>query len=227
MRTAWTAAAARIGDRVYRSKASFCGLPFIDINQSAPMPPGTRKSSGSSASGGGRRVARGWIAIGDDARGIVLAIGSTACGLVALGGRAFGVVSVGGLALGLVAFGGLGLGVLGIGGLGAGVYAFGGGAIGWRAAGGLAIGWDIACGGGAFAEHAAFGGAAIARDYALGGDARARHANDDAARGVILHHPFTRFVFAVTGQRPLGEDSSHPGSRRRGASVGIQDRRRS
>ena len=113
------------------------------------MPPGAGKPAGSSAPDGGRRVARGWIAIGDDARGILLAIGSTARGLVALGGRAFGVVSFGGLALGLVAFGGLGLGVLGIGGLGAGVYAFGGGAVGWRAAGGLAIGWDIACGGGA------------------------------------------------------------------------------
>ena len=105
--------------------------------------------------------------------------------------------------MGLIAFGGLGLGVLGIGGLGAGVYAFGGGAVGWRAAGGLAIGWDIACGGGAFAWHAAIGGAAIARDYAVGGEARARHANDEAARAVLLDHPFTRFAFTVMGQRQV------------------------
>ena len=203
LRAGWTAMATRFGDRVYRSEATLLGLPLIDINLSAPMPPGGGKPTGSSALDGGRRVARGWIAIGDDARGILLAIGSTARGLVALGGRAFGVVSFGGLALGLVAFGGLGLGVLGIGGLGAGVYAFGGGAVGWRAAGGLAIGWDIACGGGAFARHAAIGGAAIARDYAVGGEARARHANDEAARVVLLDHPFTRFAFTVMGQRQV------------------------
>jgi len=203
LRAGWTAMARQFGDRVYRSEATLLGLPLIDINLSAPMPPAGGKPPGSSAPDGGRRVARGWIAIGDDARGILLAIGSTARGLVALGGRAFGVVSFGGLAQGLVAFGGLGLGVLGIGGLGAGVYAFGGGAVGWRAAGGLAIGWDIACGGGAFAGHAAIGGAAIARDYAVGGEARARHANDAAARVVLLDHPFTRFVFTVMGQRQV------------------------
>jgi len=203
LRAGWTAMAARFGDRVYRSEATLLGLPLIDINLSAPMPPRGEKPPGSSVPDGGRRVARGWIAIGDDARGLLLAIGSTARGFVALGSRAFGVVSFGGLALGLVAFGGLGLGVVGIGGLGAGVYAFGGGAVGWRAAGGLAIGWDIACGGGAFAEHAAVGGAAIARDYAVGGEARARHANDEAARVVLLDHPFTRFAFTVMGQRQV------------------------
>jgi zinc protease len=203
LRAGWTAMARRFGDRVYRSEATLLGLPLIDINLSAPRPPGGGKPLGSSAPDGGRRVARGWIAIGDDARGILLAIGSTARGLVAVGGRAFGVVSFGGLALGLVAFGGLGLGVLGIGGLGAGVYALGGGAVGWRAVGGLAIGWDIACGGGAFSGHAAIGGAAIARDYAVGGDARARHANDEAAQVVLLDHPFTRFAFTVMGQRQV------------------------
>ena len=203
LRAGWTAMATRLGDRVYRSNATFLGLPVIDINLSAPLPPEGAKPSCSSDPNSRRRVARGWIAIGDDARGILLAIGSTARGLVALGGRAFGVISVGGLALGVVAFGGLGLGALGIGGLGAGVYAFGGGAVGWRAAGGLAIGWDIACGGGAFARHAAFGGAAIARDYALGGNARARHANDEAARAFFLDHPFTRFAFTMMGQRQV------------------------
>jgi zinc protease len=203
LRAGWTAVTTQFGERVYRSEATLLGLPLIDINLSAPVPPGERKPPGSSALDAGRRVACGWIAIGDDARGILLAIGSTARGLVALGGRAFGVVSLGGLALGLVAFGGLGLGVLGIGGLGAGVYAFGGGAVGWRAAGGLASGWDIACGGGAFGWHAAIGGAAIARDFAVGGDARARHANDEAARSVLLDHPFTRLAFTVMGQRQV------------------------
>lgn len=203
LRAGWAAMATRFGDRICRSEATLLGIPLIDINLGAPMPPGGGKSPESAVPDGDRRVARGWIAIGDDARGLLLAVGSTARGLVALGGRAFGVVSFGGLALGVVACGGLGLGLLGIGGLGAGVYAFGGGAVGWRSAGGLAVGGDIACGGGAFAGHAAIGGVAIARDYAVGGNARARHANDEAARAVLLGHPFTRFAFTVMGQREV------------------------
>jgi zinc protease len=208
LRSNWNAMAASLGDRVYRSEATFLGLPWIDINMSAPKPPrridnpsyGQESPAADLEIDTGRRIARGWIAIGDDARGILLAIGSTARGLIALGGRAIGVVSFGGLALGIVAFGGLGLGILGIGGLGAGLYAGGGGAVGWRAAGGLAIGWDIACGGGAFAKHAAIGGAAVARDYALGGEARANHANDDVARAALREHPFARTAFMLMGQ---------------------------
>jgi zinc protease len=201
LRAGWNSMAERIGERIYRSQATLFGLPLIDINTSAPMPPQGRKPPVWSDLDSERRVARGWIAIGDDARGVLLAIGSTACGLIALGGRAIGVVSCGGLAVGLVAFGGVALGVLGIGGLGAGVYALGGGAVGWRAAGGLAIGWDIACGGGAFARHMAVGGGAIARDYAIGGDARAQHSNDDEARAALLNQPFARLAFTVMGQR--------------------------
>jgi zinc protease len=211
LRSGWAAMATRFGDRVYRSETTLLGLPLIDVNLSAPMPPDGIEGSSSASRDTEQRVARGWIAIGDDARGILLAVGSTARGLVALGGRALGVVSIGGLALGLVALGGLGLGVLGIGGLGAGVYALGGGAVGWRSVGGLAIAWDIACGGGAFARHAAIGGAAIAGDYAIGGDARARHANDEAARRVLLDHPFTRFAFTVMGQRQVLEQLSGAG----------------
>jgi zinc protease len=203
LRIGWTAMATRFGDRVYHSQANLLGLPLIDINLSAPMPPGSATTTGSSSVSKTRRIARGWIAIGDDARGILLGIGSTARGLVALGSRALGVLSFGGVAVGLVAFGGLGLGVVGIGGLGAGVYAFGGAAIGWRAVGGLAAGWDIACGGGAFAGHAACGGAAIARDFALGGEARAHHANDQAARDFLGNHPFVQFAFTAMGQRKV------------------------
>ena len=152
LRAGWTAVAERFGNRVYRSEATLLGFPLIDINLSAPLPPQKVTPGDATAPDNARRIARGWIAIGDDARGILVAIGSTALGLIALGGRAFGVVSCGGLALGAVAFGGVGLGLLGIGGLGVGVYAVGGGAVGWRAAGGLAIGWDMACGGGAFAQ---------------------------------------------------------------------------
>ncbi|MGO9914583.1 MAG: sigma-70 family RNA polymerase sigma factor [Isosphaeraceae bacterium] len=213
LRAGWRAMATRLGDRVYRSEATFLGFPLIDVNLSAPMPPGATKPSGQtdqdfdsgSDSDSGRRVARGWIAIGDDARGILLAVGGKARGFVAVGGRALGVFSLGGFALGLVAFGGLALGVVGIGGLGAGAYALGGGAVGWRSAGGLAVGWDVACGGGALARHAAFGGAAIARDYALGGEAHARHANDAAATAVFRDHPFVRLALTCMGARQVLE----------------------
>ena len=67
---------------------------------------------------------------------------------------------------------------------------------GWRsggqAAGGLAIARDVAVGGLAIADHAAFGGAggtAYARDYALGFQGSAAHFNDDAAKTVLLAHP--------------------------------------
>ena len=160
------------------------------------MPPGRDDPDDPTAPEKGRRVARGWIAIGDDARGILLAVGSTARGFIAMGGRSFGVLSFGGLAMGLVAIGGLGLGVVGIGGLGAGVYAVGGMAVGWQAAGGWRRRWDAAVGGGAVARHMAAGGAAIARDYAVGGGAYARHANDEQARAALSNHPFIRRALA-------------------------------
>jgi zinc protease len=200
LRAGWSAAAARIGERVYRSRATFRGPPLSDVKLSAPRPPGASELGDACVKESKPHVARGWVAIGDDARGIVLAIGSTARGLVAVGGRTVGAVSVGGLAFGLVAVGGVGLGVVGLGGLGAGVYALGGGAIGWRAAGGLAMGWDIACGGGAVAKHIAVGGAAVAGDYAVGGTARAAHANDDVARAIVLDQPIVRFAFRLMGQ---------------------------
>jgi zinc protease len=204
LRAHWTSIAVRVGDRTFRSGATFLGLPLIDINISAPMPPGGENRDDPSAPGAGRRVTRGWIAIGDDARGILLAIGSTARGFIALGGRAFGVLSFGGLAMGLVAIGGLGVGVVGIGGLGAGVYAFGGAAFGWRAAGGGAVGWDAAVGGGAVAWHEAAGGAAVARDHAVGGGAFARHANDAEARSALAEHPFVRRVLLWMGAHQAG-----------------------
>ncbi|WP_165232317.1 sigma-70 family RNA polymerase sigma factor [Aquisphaera insulae] len=201
LRSGLVATAARIGARSYRSKASLFGIPVLDVQFAAPMPMVLDKER--TDPDHGPKLARGWIAIGDEARGILLAIGGKALGLVALGGRTVGAVSVGGVAFGLIALGGLGVGALAIGGLGVGVYAFGGGSVGWRSAGGLAMGWDMACGGGAFARHAALGGMAYARDYALGGQARARHANDREARTVLLGHPFTTLAFTVMGQRKV------------------------
>ncbi|QEH34150.1 ECF RNA polymerase sigma factor SigW [Aquisphaera giovannonii] len=199
LRAGLAAASGWVGGRSYRSDATLFGLPLIDVQLTAPKPPGPGEDFPGRDQG--RRIARGWVAIGDDARGLLLAVGATARGLVALGGRAFGALSIGGLAVGLVSLGGVGIGVAGIGGLGAGVYAIGGGAVGWRAAGGIALGWDLACGGGAVARHAALGGAAFARDYAVGGQARAAHANDDAARAALLDDPFTRIALTAMGQQ--------------------------
>ncbi len=168
--------------RVYRSSATFLGLPLIDIRVSDP----NASSSGSATPGGLR--ACGWIAIGDRADGILLAIGGKARGLIAIGGMAIGVVSCGGIAIGVCSFGGLAIGALALGGLGIGGLAFGGGAIGWQACGGGALGWDLAGGGGVMAYHAAFGGAAIAHDIALGGGASALHANDDVAKAFFEGH---------------------------------------
>jgi hypothetical protein len=58
--------------------------------------------------------------------------------------------------------------------------------------GGGAVAWDVACGGGAAAWHAAYRGAAVAHDYAVGGRAWAQHANDDAAKSILLNHPLVR-----------------------------------
>jgi RNA polymerase sigma factor (sigma-70 family) len=173
------ATASRYRGRVYRSRLTLFGLPLLNINVSDPMPAGERRPG----------VARGWIAIGDDARGILLAIGGKARGLIAFGGIAIGGFCFGGIAVGVVAIGGLALGVVGIGGLGIGVLGIGGLAVGWQAAGGGAIAWDVAVGGGAMAWHAAYGGGACAHDYAVGGGVWAAHANDDAARAVLLNHP--------------------------------------
>jgi RNA polymerase sigma factor (sigma-70 family) len=191
LRTRLNAVAARYHGRVFRSRATLFGLPLIDINVRDPAPPGG--AGRAELPRAERGVARGWIAIGDDAYGVVLAIGSRARGFVAIGGRlALGALSFGGIAVGLLAVGGLSLGVLGIGGLGVGVYAIGGGAVGWQACGGMGVAWDVACGGGAAAWHAAYGGAAVAHDYAFGGGVWAHHANDEAAKAILLNHPLVR-----------------------------------
>jgi zinc protease len=200
LRVGVDAVVRRYRGRVFRSRATLFGLPLIDINCLDPEV--TAGWGGAGPAPDGRGTARGWIAIGDDARGVLLAVGSKACGLVALGGRTLGVFSFGGVAAGFVAFGGLALGILGFGGLAVGGLAVGGLGVGWQAWGGGAVAWDVACGGGAVAWRAAYGSAAIAHDYAVGGEASARHANDEAAKAVLLEHPLvrgTKWYIANTG----------------------------
>lgn len=167
--------------RIYRSSRSLFGLSLIDIQVSDPGTNGSPKK------------ARGWIAIGDQADGIILAIGGVARGAIAAGGVSIGLVSFGGMSLGLFSLGGCAIGLLTLGGLAIGGISFGGLAIGWEAGGGGAVAWDVACGGVAVAYHAAKGGLAIAHDFAVGGNATAIHAND-AAKAVLNSHWLVRSI---------------------------------
>lgn len=132
----------------YRSGRTLLGLPLVHI-VAGRRGPGQRP-----------RVARGWIAIGERAQGVVFASGGIAVGGIAIGGLSLGVVSWGGLAAGLL---------LGLGGVAAGLYAFAGAALGWIAIGGLALG------------QGAIGGLAIGQ-YAIGGAAVATYAVDGTSR---------------------------------------------
>jgi hypothetical protein len=117
----------------YRSRASFLGLPLIDIGLAGRR--GTPRPI----------VARGWVAVGDIAIGVLFAAGGVAIGGISIGGLGIGVLVVAGVALGFAP----------VGGLAAGLYAFGGAAFGWFAAvGGLAVAREWAVGGSANAAHA-------------------------------------------------------------------------
>ncbi len=154
----------------YRSNWKVFGVPLLDIQFGDPgpmtIPPEQPNES-----------AWGWIAFGDRAVGILLAIGGTARGLFAFGGMAFGAIAGGGLAVGFLAMGGLGIGLWAIGGL----------AIGYEAVGGGALGWHSAAGGAAAAYHVAIGGGAVAHDFAVGGSAWAVEANTQQAREVAAN----------------------------------------
>jgi RNA polymerase sigma factor (sigma-70 family) len=133
--------------REYKSKLTLLGLPLIHM-RSGKLP------------GQPHLPARGWIAMGDRAFGILFAGGGLAVGGIAMGGLAIGPVAIGGLTFGALALGGLAIGAL----------ALGGGAIGLVSAGGFALAW-----------FGAEGGMAIASNFAVGGMAIAAHANDPAA----------------------------------------------
>jgi RNA polymerase sigma factor (sigma-70 family) len=162
--------------RKWRSRATLLGLPLVDVHFAPMRSLQVREIA----------VARGWIAIGDRAFGVLFAFGNMAFGGIAVGGVSAGLVSFGGFAAGGLALGGLSVGLAAGGGAALGAFALGGLAIGWCAFGGAALGW-----------HAAFGGAAFARDYALGGSAVAAHANDAAARAFIAESWFFQTARAL------------------------------
>ena len=128
----------------WRTKATIFGYPVIHM------------ASGIDPKTGRKRIAKGWIAIGD-----------IAIGAIAVGGVGIGVVGIGGCGIGLIAFGGAAIAVLlGMGGLATGLFADGGMAIGGIAHGGGAAG-GIAVGGGA-TGYVAIGGAANGK-YTISG----------------------------------------------------------
>ena len=174
--------------RVWQSKTVFLGRPLVDIRVSDPPAEWNidRKTQPTP------KIARGWIAIGDQAHGILLAIGGYARGIIAIGGMAIGLISFGGLAIGVVSMGGLAIGLAAFGGGGIGGLAIGGLAIGYQASGGLALAWDFACGGLAIAHNWAFGGAAWASEAAVGGAAHAPLANTPELRQLMEAHWLVR-----------------------------------
>ncbi|HEY7699827.1 MAG TPA: hypothetical protein VIE88_15500 [Vicinamibacteria bacterium] len=118
----------------YRSSFELLGLPFVHV-ATGRVEDGVWK----------RGIARGWIAIGDVAFGVLFSVGGIAFGGVAIGGIALGGIPLAGLALGGYAIGGLALGYFALGGL----------AIGFQGAvGGAAIAKEFAIGGLAIADHA-------------------------------------------------------------------------
>ena len=97
LRLALNALAVGYRDWVFRSRATLLGYPLIDINVGNPAAPSGTGGPGSPPAG--RRIARGWIAIGDDARGLLVGMGGIARGLIAIGGIAIGGVAIGGCSL--------------------------------------------------------------------------------------------------------------------------------
>ena len=177
--------------RQWTSSTRLLGLPLVEIRFAGPqLSPDemlrTRRP----------QAARGWIAIGERAYGVIFAMGNVAVGGIAVGGIfSAGFVALGSINVGVVAAGAVGLGIIGIGGLGSGLFAFGGVAVGWHALGGCAAGW-----------RAAKGGIAWAHDFAIGSPATAAHANDQAARDFI-----DQCWFFGAGERLTVEMSRLPG----------------
>lgn len=115
----------------YKSKITVCGLPLIHIKLRNKYRLGLNLKL---------TRAKGIIAIGDIATGILFGSGIISTGLLS-----FGVISIGLLlSFGALSIGGLSFGAISIGGL-----AIGGLAIGIEAIGGLAIAKNVAIGGGA------------------------------------------------------------------------------
>lgn len=142
----------------YRSAWSFLGVPLVEINMGGT--PDARPA-----------VAKGWIAIGAKAYGLLFACGAIAIAPLSFGGLAIGVFTWGGFALGAYVWGGFAIGLGALGGV----------AVGLKAVGGCALGWS-----------AAWGAIAMAHSFAQGVIAVAAHANDEVARDYFENDLFFR-----------------------------------
>ena len=76
----------------YKSRWTLLGLPLLHVN--IGLSPEARAPT-----------ARGWIAIGAKAYGILFACGGIAVGMISVGGFSVGLLAWGGFALGAVAWG--------------------------------------------------------------------------------------------------------------------------
>ena len=113
----------------YKSSTRLLGLPLVRVAIGPPE-----------GSPGVRGIAKGWIAVGDIAFGIVFALGGLAVAGLSVGGLSVGVLAIGGLSIGILAVAGLSIGIWAVGGLALSAFAFGGGAIAvWAANGSLAV----------------------------------------------------------------------------------------
>ncbi|MEP6670119.1 MAG: sigma-70 family RNA polymerase sigma factor [Chthoniobacter sp.] len=148
----------------YKSAWTLLGLPLVHIR--------TGRQYGEKL-----RPAVGWIAIGDMAIGVLVAVGGLSVGGISIGGASLGLMAIGGASLGVFAFAGIALGLWG---------ATGGLAIAYYAHGACALGW-----------HAAEGGMAAARDFAVGQNAYATHTNNDTARQAIDAIPFFNYANTI------------------------------
>lgn len=116
----------------YKSSTTLLGMPLVHVAIGAGQGPGPRG------------IAKGWIAVGDVAFGV----------LFAAGGVAFGGLAIGGLGVGGLALGGASIGLWSVGGLALGLVALGGAAIAVSGAvGGVALAIEHAMGGLAIAAH--------------------------------------------------------------------------
>ncbi len=177
--------------RQWRSRWSLLGLPIIHINFTSPRVDALlAQATVSALPPTKRQTARGWIALGDRAQGILFACGGQALGGIAIGGVSIGLLSFGGLAIGGVCIGGGAVGVLALGGAAMGAAAWAGGpALGWVAFGSIALAW-----------HAAQGCLACAHDFAVGLLPIAQHANDAVAKAIVSEHGFFKLSNWLTTQ---------------------------
>ncbi|HEX3730409.1 MAG TPA: RNA polymerase sigma factor, partial [Opitutaceae bacterium] len=114
----------------YRSRATLLGVPLIHIAWTRRI--GRRKPP-----------ARGWIACGNQAYGLLMAFGTVAVAPVSFGAFSIGLLSWGCCAFGVYAMGGLSLGMWAVGCI----------ALGWNAMGALVLGGHIAQGGWVASEY--------------------------------------------------------------------------